>query len=97
MAFIQIMEMETDRGDEITALGRQFDEKVGDRSTVRRTIVTQDRSNPRRHVVIVFFDSYESAMENSNLPETQEFAAAMQEHIDGGVTFSDLEVIDDDG
>ena len=37
---------------------------------MRRSIVTRDRNDPERHVLIVFFDSYESAMENSNLPET---------------------------
>ena len=30
-----------------------------------------DRSQPGRYFAIVFFDSYESAMENSSLPETQ--------------------------
>ena len=44
---------------------------------------------------MVFFDSYESAMENSNLPETAEFAEQQMPLLDGPPTFYDLDIVDD--
>ena len=44
---------------------------------------------------MVFFDSYESAMENSALPETGDFATRMMALCDRPPVFHDLEVIDD--
>jgi hypothetical protein len=45
-------------------------------------------------VLIVFFDSFEAAMQNSQLPETQasaeKFAALTQ-----GMSFIDLDVVED--
>ncbi|MGQ0778604.1 MAG: hypothetical protein ACT4NY_30030 [Pseudonocardiales bacterium] len=43
-------------------------------------------------VQIVEFDSYESAMENSNRPETREFSAQMTKLCDGPPTFYNLDV-----
>ena len=54
-----------------------------------------DRNQPGRYFAIVFFDSYESAMENSNLPETQAAAAKYMELSDGQPVFYDLDVIED--
>ena len=44
-------------------------------------------------MLVVFFDSYESAMENSNLPETAEFADKQMQLLCGPPTFYDLDVI----
>ena len=95
MAFIQIVEFTTSKYDEVEALERQYDQDTGDKSTVRRTIVTRDHSDPTKVRVLVFFDSYESAMENSNLPETAAFGEKVGGLIDGPMTFHDLDVIDD--
>lgn len=94
MTFIQLVDAHSDRFDEIRALAAQYDEN-GDRGTVRRSIVTRDRQDERRFVVVVFFDSYESAMENSNRPETNEFAEKMAALVDGPPTFHDLDVVED--
>jgi hypothetical protein len=45
--------------------------------------------------VLAFFDSYESAMENSNLAETTEFGQKQGALVDGPMLFTDLDVIDD--
>jgi hypothetical protein len=45
----------------------------------------------------VFFDSYESAMENSGLPETKALSARMAELADGPATFRNLDVLDERG
>ena len=95
MAFIQIIEGRTSRGDEIDALSADLEDRTQGRFTARRSIRTQDRDDPSRFMVIVFFDSYESAMENSNLPETSEFSQKMAELLDGPPTFHNLDVVED--
>ena len=70
MAFIQIIESRTKNFDELQALGDEYFQATEGQRTVRRSILTRDRNDPDRYLIIVFFDSYESAMENSNLPET---------------------------
>lgn len=95
MAFIQIIEGHTSRYDEMERLTAELEESTEGRFTVRRSIRTQDRDDPSRFMVIVFFDSYESAMENSNLPETQEFSEKMMALVDGPPTFHNLDVAED--
>jgi hypothetical protein len=95
MEFIQIIEARTSRSDELRALADEYEQATEGRRTVRRSIVTRDRNDPDRHLVLVFFDDYESAMENSNLPETGEFAQKQATLLDGPPTFTDLDVLDD--
>lgn len=95
MAFIQIMELRTTSFDELEALSEQFFAATEGRRTVRRSIVTRDRNDPDRYLIVVFFDSYESAMENSNLPETAEFAEKQVALLEGPPTFHDLDVVED--
>ncbi len=95
MTFIQLVEGHTDRYDEMRALDQEWEEGTEGRRTARRAIMTRDRDNPRHFIVVAFFDSYESAMENSNMPETQAFAEKMMALVDGPPTFHNLDVIDD--
>lgn len=95
MAFVQIMEIITSKYDAVADLDRQWRAATEGKRTLRREIVTRDRSNPNRFLIFAFFDSYESAMENSNLSETQEFAARFGEFTDGPLTFHDLDIIED--
>ena len=95
MAFIQIIELKTSKPDEILALDAEWEKATEGKRTARRSIVTRDCNDPSRHLVIVFFDSYESAMENSALPETQEFAARWADLVAGPMAFHDLDVVED--
>jgi hypothetical protein len=97
MPFIQIVEYTTENFDldQMRANAEELERATEGRSTVRRAIITQDRNNPNRYLSLIFFDSYESAMENSNLPETQAFAAKMTAAISGPPTFHDLDVLED--
>lgn len=45
--------------------------------------------------MIAFFDYYDSAMVNSNLPETQTFGENQVALLDLPPTFTDLDVIDE--
>jgi hypothetical protein len=95
VAFVQIIEFRTDKVDEIRKIGDEWSARAGSETSARRGIVGQDRDDPARFLQIVFFDSYESAMQNSELPITQEFAQKMQSLVDGPPTFYNLDVIDD--
>lgn len=91
--FVQIIEFTTSRIDEVRALleGLQSQRDMG---TVLRGTMTADRDRPNTYVNVVEFESYESAMENSNRPETSEFAAKMAELCDGPATFYNLDVLE---
>jgi hypothetical protein len=91
MAFIQIIEYETDRPDEIQALG---DANMADSEMPQgfRMAVTRDRDRPNRYFTIVEFPSYEVAMENSGRPETDKFAKAMSALCTSGPKYYNLDV-----
>jgi hypothetical protein len=95
MSFIQIIEIRTKNFDELHALGDQYFQASEGKRTLRRGIVTRDRNDPDRYLILSFFDSYESAMENSSLPETSEFAERQMKLVAGPPTFIDLDVIED--
>lgn len=93
MRFIQIVDYVTQRFDEVQALSEKFRAEVADTSTTERVTVCQDRDRPGHYLVIAEFDSYDSAMENSDNPATQEFAQRMAELCDGPPTFYNLDVV----
>ena len=95
MTFIQIIEATVTNADELRDLEDQWEKATEGKRTAGRRILTRDRDNPDRYFNIVFFDSYEAAMENSNLPETSDFAARFAKLIDGEPTFHNLDVVDD--
>jgi hypothetical protein len=95
MSFIQIIELRTDKYDELMALESEWRTATEGKRTLRRTIVTRDRNDPKRHLVFAFFDDYDSAMVNSNLPETGEFGQKQQAILDAPMTFTDLDIVDD--
>jgi quinol monooxygenase YgiN len=93
MTFIQIIEYETDRADEIAAMMGEMTADGGDDPGFVRLTVTQDRDNPRRFLTIVEFTSYEVAMENSDRPETGEMAARFAELCVGPPRYHNLDVV----
>ena len=95
MGFVQIIEFRTSKPDEMRKVADDWEQQAGGASTARRRVLTQDRDNPGRYLNIVFFDSYESAMENSNNPVTQEFAQKMMALADGPPSFFNLDVVED--
>lgn len=93
--FIQIIECRTSRFDELSALEDEWEQATEGKRTLRRSIVARDRNDPQRYLVLAFFDSYEEAMVNSNLPETTDFGAKQSALLDGPMVFTDLDVIQD--
>jgi quinol monooxygenase YgiN len=94
MGFIQLVEFSTTRIDEVRKLSEKYQADTQGKRKVLRGTLCVDRNTPDRYVVVAEFRSPEEAMENSNLPETQAFAKAMDELADGPAAFRDLEVID---
>lgn len=94
MSFVQIIEVRTDDIEPLRRIDEQWREATSGKRTARRQIITRDRKDPDTYRILVFFDSYESAMANSQLPETQRFAekyaGAAKE-----MAFLDLDVLED--
>ena len=90
--FVQIIEYTTSRFDEVKALGDQMAEARAAAGRVRRVTVTSDRDRPNTYRTIAEFESYEAAMENSDAPETKQFAEQMMKLCDGPPTFYNLDV-----
>jgi hypothetical protein len=61
---------------------------------VRRELLGRDHSDPEGYFAIVFFDPHESAMENSNLPETKAAAEGYRKIFEGPPVFYDLDVLE---
>jgi hypothetical protein len=95
MGFIQIIEAHSPDVDALRAIDDEWRRATEGKRSLRRAIVASDRHDPNRYLILAFFDSYESAMANSALPETQEFAQKWAAAVDGPLTFHDLDVLDD--
>lgn len=95
MGFVQIIEFKTSMLDEMQKVGNEWEAAAGGDSKARRRVLCRDRDNVGRYFNIVFFDSYEEAMENSNLPSTQEFSKKMMSFADGEPSFYNLDVVED--
>jgi hypothetical protein len=92
--FVQIIEMQTSRIDEIEELLRELRNRLdeGRSSAPRRGTITEDRDRPGFYISIVEFDSYEAAMENSGRPEVNEYAARLAKLCDAPPKFANLDV-----
>jgi hypothetical protein len=95
MAFIQIIEFTTDDFEAVRQVDREWSAATEGKRTALRQIVARDRSRPDRYLAFVFFDSYESAMQNSALPETQAFSERYSA-VTKSVAFQDLDVVSDE-
>ncbi len=93
MAFVQIIQFRTSKIDEVRVLGDEYQQKRGGGGP-GRVVVCANRDNPGEYLSIVFFDSYEEAMANSDHPATQELSGKMMELGDGPPTFYNLDVLE---
>jgi hypothetical protein len=95
MSYVQIIEFRSANFDAMQEVQERWQKATEGKRTARRAVTCRDRGNPNRYFNVVFFDSYESAMQNSNLPETQQLSQEMMKFADGPPTFHDLDVVDD--
>ena len=92
-SFVQIIEFRTTRFDEGQQLVDRWLEETEGKRTATRSITTQDRDRPGTYLTIVEFPSYEDAMRNSEMPETQALSEALAKLADGPPAFRNLDLV----
>jgi hypothetical protein len=95
MAFVQVIEFKANDIDALRMAGEEWERATEGKRTARRRLIGRDRANPDKYYMMVFFDSYESAMANSELPETQASAKVFASLADSPPIFRDLDIVDD--
>ncbi|HEY5856500.1 MAG TPA: hypothetical protein VIW24_21310 [Aldersonia sp.] len=97
MAFIQIIEYQTSRIEELQALGKEFREQSAQATGVAKPLrgkVTADTDRRGYFLSMIEFESAEAAMEASNRPETQEFFGRLSQLMDGPPKVYNLAVVE---
>ncbi|CCK30895.1 hypothetical protein BN159_6516 [Streptomyces davaonensis JCM 4913] len=75
MKFVQIIDFETERLDEMEPLLEEARQRnAGREGGPTHRILLKDRDTPGRYLSLIEFDSYEEAMRNSEDPETTKMA-----------------------
>ena len=93
MKFTQIIEFTTRRIDDFNASLDAWMIRTEGTRIPHHAILSRDRDADDRYLLTVEFASHDDGMENSNRPETSEFAAVLAEISDGPLTFRNLDVI----
>ncbi|MFC8240913.1 ester cyclase [Streptomyces chartreusis] len=96
MTFVQLIDCRTSRFDEMNRLMDRWVEQTKGKRTATHDVIGKDRSDSGHFVEIVEFASYEDAMRNSNLPETDRIFQEMVALCDETPTFTDLDVVRDE-
>ena len=93
--FVQIIEFQTSRADELRQLGEDYQAKRDADARGPMPIsstTTEDRDRPGTFLHIVEFASYDEAMENSARADTSEFSQQMMALCDGAPRFYNLDI-----
>ena len=96
MTFVQIIDCRTSRFDDINRLMDTWVEQTRGKRTATHAVVGRDHSDASHYIEIVEFPSYEEAMRNSGLPETDKIFQEMVALCDEMPTFTDLDVVRDE-
>jgi hypothetical protein len=93
MRFAQIIEFRTRQIDTFNANLDTWMRKTEGRRIPHRAVLRRDRDIDDVYLLMVEFASHEAGMENSNRPETGEFAAFLASICDGPLLFRNLDVL----
>ncbi|MFE3034518.1 ester cyclase [Streptomyces canus] len=96
MTFVQLIDCRTSRFDEMNRLMDMWVEQTKGKRTATHAVVGKDRSDTSHIVEIVEFPSYEEAMRNSGLPETERIFQGLVALCEETPTFTDLDVVRDE-
>ncbi|WP_392840423.1 ester cyclase [Streptomyces sp. LN500] len=96
MRFVQVIDCKTERFDDMDRLMDEWVEHTKGSRTATHSLIGKDRSDGSHFVEIVEFPSYEDAVANSKLPETDRIFQEMVALCDGTPTFTDLDVVRDE-
>ncbi|CAL9643276.1 ester cyclase [Streptomyces sp. enrichment culture] len=95
MTFVQLIDCKTSDVDQLNRLMDSWVEATQGKRTATHSIVARDRADTAHVVEIVEFPSYEEAMKNSNLPETNRIFEQLVAACEETPTFTDLDVVQD--
>ncbi|WP_030154764.1 ester cyclase [Streptomyces sp. NRRL S-244] len=96
MTFVQIVDYETSSPEAVNEVIDRYLAKTKGKRTVSHTMVGKDREAETHFVDVVEFPSYEAAMKNSHLPETDQMFQEMMALCDGMPRFTNLDVVRDE-
>ncbi|MBP2584165.1 putative ester cyclase [Streptomyces sp. PvR006] len=96
MTFTQIIDFKTSRIDDMSRLMDRWIEQTKGKRTATHSVLGKDRADSSHLVEIVEFPSYDVAMRNSQLPETDRIFREMVALCDEMPTFTDLDVVRDE-
>lgn len=96
MAFIQVMTYRTEHREEMDELLARWLEDTQDVRRARKRLLLQDRGDKQSYMEVVYFDSYEDAMHNSNLPATNVLSTAFEKLVLDGFNVQDFVVVTDE-
>ncbi len=91
--FIQVIDYSTSKGTQIEALLDEWRDTTEGRRSTASAITCRDRDQEGHYLTIVEFPSYEEAMRNNELPETQAFSERMRVLCDGEPRFLNLDEV----
>jgi quinol monooxygenase YgiN len=90
--FVQVIQFKTSKFDEMQKVVDKWREATEGKRTTQRVMTGRDRDNPNQYFVVAEFPSYEDAMRNNDLPETQAFSEQMMSYSDGPPAFYNLDL-----
>ncbi|MEV4785283.1 hypothetical protein AB0K53_07545 [Streptomyces tuirus] len=95
MKFVQIIEFETERLEEM----QQVLDEAGRRNAGRaggptHSTLLKDRDKPHRYLAMIEFDSFDEAMRNSDDPETTRLAERLNALSIGERVYTNCDVLD---
>ncbi|MEV5278686.1 ester cyclase [Streptomyces sp. NPDC051994] len=96
MTFTQVIDFKTQRFSDLDQLMDRWIAQTKGRRTASHSLIGKDRSDGSHYIEIIEFPSYEEAMANSNLPETNRIFEEMVALCDDMPTFMDLDVVRND-
>jgi quinol monooxygenase YgiN len=94
MTFIQSMDFATEDRDGVLGVLRRWSDDAVNTGTAQRAVLSEDRGAPGRFVLAVWFESAETAAENSERPETGKFAEQFGALCSDGPAFREFDVVE---
>ncbi|MEU3558107.1 hypothetical protein [Streptomyces fragilis] len=95
MKFVQIIDFETERIDEVRQRMAEYEEQSrtqGRTTAPTARMLLKDRANGNRYLAVVEFEDYETAMANSDAPETGELAQQLSALMTRPPVYTDCDV-----
>ncbi|NGO78126.1 hypothetical protein G6045_21015 [Streptomyces sp. YC504] len=93
--FVQIIEFETQKIDELRKLLERFEQKMqGKSGGPTHRILLQDRDKSGRYLAIIEFESHEAAMRNNDRPEVAKLNEQLTALCTRGPSFTNCDLKD---